>query len=88
MVEPRYGIPWLFEALDGNTSDKAHFQSVIARLSESARGNAGQKLYLVADSALYTQEGLQEIADVYWLTECLILTSWPGRWWLLTVLRI
>lgn len=67
MVEPRHGIPWLFKALDGNTSDKTHFQQVIADLAREARDQPG-RLYLVADSALYTQEGLSEIDTVYWIT--------------------
>lgn len=67
MVEPQHGIPWLFEALDGNTSDKTHFQQVIQSLSRDARDQPG-RLYLVADSALYTQAGLSEIDTVYWLT--------------------
>lgn len=67
MVEPQHGIPWLFKALDGNTSDKAHFQQVIGELAREARDEPG-RLYLVADSALYTQEGLRDIDTVYWLT--------------------
>jgi transposase len=67
MVEPQHGIPWLFKALDGNTSDKAHFQQVIGELAREARDQPG-RLYLVADSALYTEEGLREIDTVYWLT--------------------
>ena len=67
MVEPRHGIPWLFKALDGNTSDKTHFQQVIGDLTREARDQPG-RLYLVADSALYTQEGLSEIDTVYWIT--------------------
>lgn len=67
MVEPQHGIPWLFKALDGNTSDKAHFQQVIGELAREARDQPG-RLYLVADSALYTEEGLKEIETVYWLT--------------------
>lgn len=67
MVEPQHGIPWLFKALDGNTSDKAHFQQIIGELAREARDQPG-RLYLVADSALYTKEGLSEIDTVYWIT--------------------
>ncbi|MEM7657274.1 MAG: IS1634 family transposase [Bacteroidota bacterium] len=67
MVEPRHGIPWLFKALDGNTSDKTHFQQVIGELAREARDQPG-RLYLVADSALYTKKSLREIDTVYWLT--------------------
>jgi len=67
MVEPQHGIPWLFKALDGNTSDKAHFQQVIGELAREARDQPG-RLYLVADSALYSAQGLSEIDTVYWLT--------------------
>lgn len=67
MVEPQHGIPWLFKALDGNSSDKAHFQQVIGDLARGARDQPG-RLYLVADSALYTQEGLSQIDTVYWIS--------------------
>lgn len=67
MVEPQHGIPWLFQALDGNTSDKTHFQQVIRELARGAHDQPG-RLYLVADSALYTEAGLREIGSVYWIT--------------------
>ncbi|MEM9987850.1 MAG: IS1634 family transposase, partial [Bacteroidota bacterium] len=67
MVEPQHGIPWLFKALDGHTSDKTHFQEVIQELNRGARQESN-RLYLVADSALYTQKGLGEIDAVYWIT--------------------
>lgn len=67
MVEPSYGIPWMFKALDGNTSDKAHFQEVIARLQQEAKGGESPML-LIADSALFTQEGLSRIERVNYVT--------------------
>lgn len=67
MVEPSYGIPWMFKALDGNTSDKAHFQEVIGRLQREAKAGESPML-LIADSALFTQEGLNQIDRVNYVT--------------------
>ncbi|MCB0853473.1 MAG: IS1634 family transposase [Bacteroidetes bacterium] len=67
MVEPSHGIPWFFQALDGNTSDKTHFQAVISRLE--AQAQLGEdSMFLIADSALFTEEGLKEIDKVDYLT--------------------
>ena len=67
MVEPSHGIPWFFQALDGNTSDKTHFQTVISRLESEAKASE-DPMFLIADSALFTEEGLNEIEKVDYLT--------------------
>ena len=67
MVEPSHGIPWLFQALDGNTSDKTHFQAVISRLEEEAKAS-DEPMFLIADSALFTENGLKEIERIDYLT--------------------
>lgn len=67
MVEPSHGIPWLFQALDGNTSDKKHFQAVVSRLEQEAKASK-EPMFLIADSALFTEEGLQEIEHIDYLT--------------------
>lgn len=67
MVEPSHGIPWFFQALDGNTSDKAHFQAVVSRLEAEAKASK-EPMFLIADSALFTEEGLKEISQIDYLT--------------------
>lgn len=67
MVEPRYGIPWMFKALDGNTSDKTHFQQVIGSLQAEAKASQAPML-LITDSALFTEEGLKQIDQVHFVT--------------------
>ena len=67
MVEPSHGIPWLFQALDGNTSDKTHFQTVASRLEKEAKASK-EPMFLIADSALFTEEGLKEIEQIDYLT--------------------
>ena len=67
MVEPSYGIPWMFKALDGNTSDKTHFQQVIGTLQKEAKASE-EPMLLIADSALFTEEGLSQIDKVNYLT--------------------
>lgn len=67
MVEPSYGIPWMFKALDGKTSNKAHFQEVINSVEQEAKASEAPML-LVADSALFSEEGLSQIDRVNYLT--------------------
>ena len=67
MVEPSHGIPWLFQGLDGNTSDKSHFQAVVSRLEQEAKASQ-EPMFLIADSALFTEEGLKEIDHIDYLT--------------------
>ena len=67
MVEPSFGIPWMFRALDGNSSDKTHFQEVIASLQKEAKAGEAPML-LIADSALFTEDGLSQIDQVHYVT--------------------
>ena len=67
MVEPSFGIPWMFRALDGNSSDKTHFQAVIASLQKEAKAGEAPML-LIADSALFTEDGLSQIDQMHYVT--------------------
>jgi transposase len=62
----RSALPLWIQALDGNASDTHTFPQVveayIAQLQE------GEMPYLVADSALYSEDNLQRLAGVCWLT--------------------
>jgi len=62
----RSALPLWIQALDGNASDTRTFPQVveayIAHLQE------GEMPYLVADSALYSEDNLQRLAGVRWLT--------------------
>jgi Transposase len=62
----RSALPLWIQALDGNASDTHTFPQVveayIAQLQE------GEMPYLVADSALYSEDNLQRLAGVRWLT--------------------
>jgi transposase len=62
----RSALPLWIQALDGNASDTRTFpqgvEAYMAQLQE------GEMPYLVADSALYSQDNLQRLAGVRWLT--------------------
>lgn len=62
----RSALPLWIQALDGNAADTHTFPQVveayIAHLQE------GEMPYLVADSALYSEDNLQRLAGVRWLT--------------------
>lgn len=68
IVENKAGIPILMEAVNGNNSDKTDFPRIVNSLS-SGLINPNITEYIVADSALYTQKGLEEISsDWKWIT--------------------
>lgn len=69
IVENQAGIPMLMKICDGNTQDKTGFREVIQQHLEQLQG-ATHIDYLVADSALYTKETLQELDkyQVSWIT--------------------
>ncbi|MBT3273781.1 MAG: IS4 family transposase, partial [Spirochaetales bacterium] len=56
---------WL-EVLSGNANDKVTFRKSIQRYREQLQDK--QLPYFVADSALYTAEGLKELHEVRWVT--------------------
>jgi transposase len=59
-------LPVWIQALNGNTNDSRAFPQIVeeylAQLVE------GEMPYLIADSALYTEENLQRLSRVKWLT--------------------
>jgi len=66
MCAYRSSIPVWIEVLSGNSNDKKSFPETIKKFREQFRK---KKLpYFVADSALYTAEGLQELSGIQWVT--------------------
>jgi len=62
----RSALPLWIQALDGNASDTHTFPQVIE--AYIAQLQEGEMPYLVADSALYSEDNLQRLAGVRWLT--------------------
>ncbi len=62
----RSALPLWIQALDGNASDTHTFPQVIE--AYIAQLQEGEMPYLVADSALYSEENLQRLGGVRWLT--------------------
>jgi len=67
ITEHQTGIPLWMEALDGNSSDKSQFCETIKTHVKYLHEQVGLHL-LVADSALYTAETLQELSQFLWIT--------------------
>jgi transposase len=69
MVEHQAGIPLLMQPLSGNTSDASDFGQVVSQHLQQLHLTYGTT-YLVADSALYSEENLQKLADTSskWIT--------------------
>ncbi len=69
MVEHQAGIPLLMQPLSGNTSDASDFGQVVSQHLQQLHLTYGTT-YLVADSALYSEEHLQKLADTgsKWIT--------------------
>ena len=69
MVEHQAGIPLLMQPLSGNRSDAQEFGQVIREHIAQLRTTYGTT-YLVADSALYSDDNLQKLAATHitWLT--------------------
>jgi len=59
-------IPVWIEVLSGNSNDKKSFRESIKKFREQF--DRKKLPYFVADSALYTAEGLQELSGVQWVT--------------------
>ena len=66
MCTYRSSIPVWLEVLSGNANDKVSFRKSIQQYREQLRDK--QLPYFVADSALYSAEGLQELGEVRWVT--------------------
>jgi transposase len=69
IVEPQAGIPLLMHPLSGNTSDAIDFRPVVTEHIAQLHTTYGTA-YLVADSALYNEENLQQLTRTRskWIT--------------------
>ena len=69
IVEHQAGIPVLMKPLSGNTSDVRDFGQVVTEHMRQLQTTYGTT-YLVADSALYSEENLQQLAvtGTTWIT--------------------
>jgi transposase len=67
LCERQAGIPLLMEALSGNSSDKSAFRETIRLYLGQLQGDVGLEV-LIADSALYTRETLQEMSAHAWIS--------------------
>jgi transposase len=69
IVEHQAGIPVLMQPLSGNSSDVTDFGQVVREHIAQLRTTYGTT-YLVADSALYSADNLQKLAEarVKWIT--------------------
>jgi transposase len=69
IVEHQAGIPVLMQPLSGNSSDATDFGQIVREHITQLRATYGTT-YLVADSALYSAENLQQLADtsLKWMT--------------------
>ena len=69
IVEHQAGIPILMQPLSGNSSDVQEFGHVVKEYIAQLQTTYGAT-YLVADSALYSADNLQKLADttVKWIT--------------------
>ncbi len=68
IVENKSKIPLAMKAADGNSSDKKEFALIIDEFSKQLINYHGVQ-YFVADSALYSSTGIQNISEkVKWIT--------------------
>ena len=65
--ERQAGIPLLMEVLNGNNSDQVSFRETIQTHISQLQSDFSLE-YLVADSALYTEETLHNMNDFYWIS--------------------
>ena len=62
-------IPVWLEALDGNRADKESFPSIIqAYVSQMQESDSRELPYFIADSALYSEENINALSQVKWIT--------------------
>lgn len=59
-------IPTWLTVLDGNQSDKESFPAIIQAYVDQMEG--ADSGYYIADSAFYTQENIQTLSTIFWLT--------------------
>lgn len=64
------GIPLFIKAASGNKTDKTEFPEVLTKYIEQLKsaGEDWQGGHYVADSALYSEETLQQIAAIWWIS--------------------
>jgi len=67
ICERQAGIPLLMESLSGNTSDNVSFRDTINAHVAQLRDDVNVD-YVIADSALYGAETLQELTEIHWIT--------------------
>ena len=69
IVEHQAGIPLLMQSLSGNSSDAQAFGQVVKDHIAQLQTTYGTT-YLVADSALYSADNLQKLAETQlkWIT--------------------
>jgi transposase len=69
VVNGACSFPLFMEPLDGNSSDKSSFHETIAKVREFQKQiNLQTHFKWIADSALYTKDGLLKSNDYNWLT--------------------
>jgi transposase len=62
-------IPVWLQALDGNRADKESFPGIIqAYVSQIQESDPGELPYFIADSALYSEENINVLSKVKWIT--------------------
>lgn len=66
MCAYRSSLPMWIESLSGNSSDKTTLVKTIKQFKEQFKKK--ELPYFVADSALYTAEGIKQLEGIYWLT--------------------
>ena len=59
-------VPLLAKTVAGNTSDKKLFRERLKELQEQIQ--EGERVYFIADSALYTQKTIQDLSSIRWIT--------------------
>lgn len=67
ICENQAGIPLFMAALSGNSSDQTSFRETVAEHIGQLKTEVGLQ-YIVADSALYNEETLQELGDFGWIS--------------------
>ena len=67
ITDNQAGIPLWMEALSGNSNDKESFRQTLNAHLEQLHEGVGLSL-IVADSALYTAETLQDLGSFPWIT--------------------
>lgn len=67
ICENQAGIPLFMAALSGNRSDQTSFRETVAEHIGQLKTEVGLQ-YIVADSALYNEETLQELGDFGWIS--------------------